>query len=91
MADYAAWTRADGLPVDPWLRVHVRMGGEIAGVAPRSMTINGTLDEWRGWTGLPFDRDGPVHVPGGLVPAICDTVHSTATYTEPNVWMRHRV
>ena len=89
MSDYAARTRADGLPADPWLRVHTRLGGTIAGVAPRSMTISGTLEEWREWTGLPFDRSGPVSVPGALVPVQCDAVHGTAVYTEPNVWVQH--
>jgi hypothetical protein len=41
MADYALATRADGLPADPWLRVHVRMGGSIVKVAPASMVIPG--------------------------------------------------
>jgi GNAT superfamily N-acetyltransferase len=45
MAGYAARTREDGLPTDPWLRVHVRAGGRIEKVAPRSMVIPGTLDE----------------------------------------------
>jgi hypothetical protein len=89
MSEYAARTRADGLPADPWLRVHARLGGTIVGVAPRSMTISGTLEEWREWTGLPFDSTGPVSVPGGLVPVQCDAVHGTAVYTEPNVWVRH--
>jgi GNAT superfamily N-acetyltransferase len=31
--EYAYDTRADGLPVDPWLRVHVRAGGTILNVA----------------------------------------------------------
>ena len=26
---YAGWTRPDGLPFDPWLRVHARLGGRI--------------------------------------------------------------
>jgi hypothetical protein len=89
MSEYAARTRADGLPADPWLRVHARLGGTIVGVAPRSMTISGTLEEWREWTGLPFDGTGPVWVPGGLLPVQCDAVHGTAVYTEPNVWVRH--
>ena len=55
-----ARTRDDGLPVDPWLRVHVRAGGRIDRVAPRSMVIPGTVEEWREWTGLPFDTTGPV-------------------------------
>lgn len=90
MADYAFRTRDDGLPVDPWLRVHVRAGGVIEKVAPRSMAIAGTLEEWRGWTGLPFDRTGPVEVPGALVPVHADVDHGTAVYVEPNVWVRHR-
>lgn len=89
LADYLAWTRPDGLPVDPWLRVHVRAGGQIVGIAPRSMTIAAPLDQWRAWTGLPFDVTGPVPVPDGLVPAHCDTVHDIGVYVEPNVWVHH--
>lgn len=91
MIQYAAQVREDGLPVDPWLRVHVRAGGRIERVAARSMTISGTLAEWRRWTGLPFDTSGPVHVPGALVPVHCDVVHGHAVYVEPNVWVRHRI
>ncbi|NYE37199.1 GNAT superfamily N-acetyltransferase [Nocardioides cavernae] len=89
MEAYAFRTRDDGLPVDPWLRVHVRAGGRIDRVARRSMCIPGTLEEWREWTGLPFDTTGPVVVPGALVPVLCDAEHGTATYVEPNVWVRH--
>lgn len=90
MSSYAFRTRDDGLPVDPWLRVHVRAGGVIDSVAPRSMVIPGTVEEWREWTGLPFDSTGPVEVPKALVPVWCDLEHGTATYVEPNVWVRHR-
>lgn len=89
MPAYAARVRDDGLPVDPWLRVHVRAGGRIARVAPRSMCIPGTLDEWREWTGLPFDATGPVVVPQALAPVHCDVEHGVATYVEPNVWVVH--
>lgn len=89
MSDYAFRTRDDGLPVDPWLRVHVRAGGRIDSVAPRSMCIPGTVAEWREWTGLPFDTTGPVEVPGALSPVWCDAQHGVATYVEPNVWVRH--
>src|SRR5689334_17015769 len=91
MAEYVTWTRDDGLPADPWLRVHVRAGGHVVGVAPQSMTITGTLDEWRGWTGLPFDVTGPVTAAGGLVPVMCDVIHNIGAYVEPNVWMRHPI
>jgi GNAT superfamily N-acetyltransferase len=91
LARYVGWTRPDGLPVDPWLRVHLRAGGRVVGLAPRSTTITGTLAEWRSWTGLPFDTAGPVRVPGALVPVHCDLRHGFGVYVEPNVWVHHRV
>ncbi len=90
-AEYVLQRRDDGLPTDPWLRVHVRAGGTIEGVAPASRTISGSLEDWRRWTGLPFDRDGDVEVPGALAPVHCDTTHDHAVYVEPNVWVRHRL
>ncbi|KDN87439.1 hypothetical protein [Kitasatospora cheerisanensis] len=90
MAEYVERRRPDGLPEDPWLRVHVRAGGEIVRVAPASMTVSGSLAEWRAWTGLPFDRDGAVEVPGALTPVHCDLAQDHAVYVEPNVWVRHR-
>jgi len=90
MSTYAFRVRGDGLPVDPWLRVHVRAGGRIDKVAPRSMVVPGTLEEWREWTGLPFDTTGPVLVPQALSPVHCDVEHGVATYIEPNVWVVHR-
>ena len=60
-------------------------------VAPTSMTIPGTLEQWREWTGLPFDASGPVHVPGALVPVMCAAEHDVAVYVEPNVWVHHHL
>ena len=87
--DYAALRRDDGLPVDPWLRVHVRAGGTIVGVAARAMTIAGSTAQWRDWTGLPFDETGPVVVPEALVPVYCDVAQDYAVYCEPCVWVHH--
>lgn len=89
MHEYAYRTREDGLPYDPWLRVHVRAGGVIDSVAPLSMTIGGSLAQWRAWTGLPFDTAGPVRVPGALSPVHCEPERGYAVYAEPNVWVRH--
>jgi hypothetical protein len=86
---YVRQVRDDGLPIDPWLRTHVRAGGRIVGVAPRSMTITGALAEWRAWTGLPFDTDGEVLVPQALTPVRCDLSADLAVYIEPNVWIHH--
>jgi hypothetical protein len=89
MAAYARLTRPDGLPVDPWLRTHVRAGGQVREVAPCSMTLAGTLAQWREWTGLPFDHTGPVQVAGTLAPVHCEVAHDLAVYVEPNVWVHH--
>lgn len=91
MADYVRRVRDDGLPTDPWLRLHVRAGGEVVGVCSRAMTISGTLAEWREWTGMPFDRTGDVVVEGALNPVHCSVEHDHAVYVEPGVWVRHRL
>jgi GNAT superfamily N-acetyltransferase len=88
---YAYERRPDGLPVDPWLRVHVRAGGQIVNVAHTSMVMVGTLSDWRKWTGLPFDESGPVEVPQALAPVHCDMDRNHAVYVEPNVWVWHRL
>lgn len=89
MADYARRTRDDGLPYDPWLRTHVQAGGEIIGIARTSWLVAGSLADWRSWTGLPFDRDGAMDVPGALAPVHCDLQAGQAVYVEPNIWVRH--
>jgi GNAT superfamily N-acetyltransferase len=91
MAEYVAATRDDGLPVDPWMRVHVRLGARVVKVCPVSMTVAGTLAQWRGWSGLPLDRSGDVEVPGALAPVHVDVEAGSAVYIEPNVWMHHRL
>ncbi|MFJ1974977.1 GNAT family N-acetyltransferase [Streptomyces sp. NPDC087903] len=87
--EYAHRVRPDGLPHDPWLRVHVRAGATVDSVAPASMTICGSLEQWRRWTGLPFDTEGDIEVPGALAPVRCEPARGYAVYVEPNVWMRH--
>jgi GNAT superfamily N-acetyltransferase len=91
IADYVARCRDDGLPFDPWLRVHVRMGGQFIKVAPRSMVIAGTLVEWTRWTGMQFAVSGDVIVPGALSPIHVSPDQDHAVYIEPNVWLHHRL
>jgi GNAT superfamily N-acetyltransferase len=87
MERYAAWVRDDGLPFDPWLRVHARLGADLLDVCPASMRIEGSVDEWEAWTGLVFPDDGDYLVPGALVPVRFRK--GRGVYVEPNVWMRH--
>ena len=49
MERYAEWSRPDGLMFDPWLRTHERVGGRLAGIAPKGV--------FRGTS--PSGSDGP--------------------------------
>jgi GNAT superfamily N-acetyltransferase len=86
---YARWTRDDGSPFDPWLRVHWRLGAEQLRVAPKATTITGTVAEWEEWTGMSFPESGAYVVPGALQPVSIDRERNTGSYEDPNVWMRH--
>jgi len=46
IAAYAAWRRADGLPFDPWMRVHARLGATVLRPEPQSMQINAPVADW---------------------------------------------
>jgi hypothetical protein len=88
---YVGWERDDGLPFDPWLRVHRRLGAEFLRVAPRSMVITGTISEWEEWTGMRFPESDAFVVPGALQPVVLELGRDLGSYEEPNVWMRHPV
>ncbi len=87
--DYAGWLRPDGLPFDPWLRVHARAGGRIVRGSPRSVTIQGTLAEWSEWTGLSFPVSGQYVVEGAMAPLTVDVAADHAIYYDANVWTVH--
>jgi GNAT superfamily N-acetyltransferase len=88
---YMRWQRDDGLPFDPWIRLHHRLGAEILAPAPHSMDIPGTVAEWQEWTGMEFPESGEYVVPGALVPVTIDRERDEGRYVEPNVWMLHRL
>jgi hypothetical protein len=90
MASYVSWRTADGALFDPWLRLHLRLGGVQVGVAFPSLTLRGTIAQWQDWTGLPLPAAGEYVIPGGLVPLTVDPRADLATYREPHVWFVHR-
>jgi len=89
MARYCQRLNAEGLPEDPWLRVHARVGGRILAPCERSMTLEGSLEQWREWTGLPLRTDGEHTAPGLLAPLSVDLAAGVGRYIEPNVWVAH--
>lgn len=87
---YIGWHRDDGLPFDRWIRVHVRVGGEILGPASAAMRVTGSVAEWEGWTGMALPESGSYVVPDALVPVEIDRERDVGEYLEPACWIRHR-
>ncbi|GAB1422631.1 transferase [Anaerolineales bacterium] len=91
MTEYLHWRRPDGLPFDPWLRAHERVGGQIIKEAPFSMTITGSVEEWESWAKMRFPFSGSYYVEGALNPVQIDISSGRGVYIEPNVWVLHRI
>ena len=87
--DYIKLADSAGLPQDPWMRVHARVGARIIKPCPTAMRITGTVAEWEKWTGMSFPQSGDYVVPGALVRVQIDRENDIGTYVEPNVWMWH--
>jgi hypothetical protein len=91
MDRYVRWENADGLPLDPWIRVHTRMGADILRVAPRTIVIEGSVADWERWTDMRFPDSGSYVVPGALQPVVIDRAKDEGRYEDPNVWMQHPI
>lgn len=91
MERYAQWKREDGLPYDPWIRVHWRLGGKILKVMPRASIVQGTVQQWEEWTGMYFPESGIYVTPETIAPVTIDVEKNEGIYIEPNVWMEHEL
>lgn len=89
--DYITWNLDDGLPLDAWLRVHVKQGARIIKVCHRSKIIRGTCAEWEAWTGMKFPQSGNYIIAGALKPIQVDVENNVGEYIEPNVWIVHEI
>ncbi len=87
---FAAWTRGDGSPLDPWVRTHWRLGARIIATAPRSQVMTGTVAEWESWTGLVFPDSGDYVIPDGLSTLHIDFDADLGKYVEPSIWVQHQ-
>jgi hypothetical protein len=86
---YALWTRPDGSPFDPWVRVHTLLGARIGPVIPSSLHITGTVQEWESWTQMRFPETGDYVFPAGLATVHIDRERDLGEYWEPNIWIIH--
>lgn len=87
--EYMSWQTPEGLPFDPWLRVHVRAGGRMLHPCPAAMRVEGSRDDWSYWTDMPFPGDGEYVIPFGLVPL--PMAGDRGVYVEPGVWVLHEL
>jgi GNAT superfamily N-acetyltransferase len=88
---YINWKRDDGLPFDPWLRVHARFGGKIIKPCHEAMRIPGRIQEWEKWTGMTFPESGEYVVNGALNPIVISLEEDLGVYIEPNIWVLHEI
>ena len=91
ISEYIGWKGEDGLPFDPWMRVHVKLGARIIKPCHRSMYITGSIADWEQWTGMKFPKTGVYNVEGALTPVRIDQEKDTGEYIEPNVWIVHEI
>lgn len=86
---YALWTRDDGLPFDPWIRLHARLGGRLVRASPESMTLRGSVADWESWTGMSIPDSGSYIIPVATQPLVIDRDRDEGVYHDENVWMVH--
>ena len=89
MASFITWKNAEGLPFDPWLRVHARLGATIIKPCNRSQPLAGTVAQWEDWLDLPLPATGDYVGPGLLAPLHVNREADEGVCWEPNVWMEH--
>lgn len=89
--EYITWQRKDGLPFDPWLRVHVKCGGKIIKSCHKAMYISGTIKNWEAWTGITFSQSGQYIIAGALNSIHINIEANIGEYIEPNVWLVHEI
>lgn len=87
---YMHWTNRDGQPFDPWIRVHLRLGGWIVAPVPHSLRITGSVADWESWTEMEYPESGEYVFPHGLATLRVDREADLGSYWEPNVWIAHR-
>jgi hypothetical protein len=87
--EYADWVRSDGLPFDPWMRVHARLGAVVVRGEPESLEIDSPVIDWERWIGMELPADGEYVFPQGLAPLT--VAGDRGIYFEPNVWMLHEI
>jgi GNAT superfamily N-acetyltransferase len=86
---YARWTRDDGQPLDPWIRLHLRLGARLVRGSPESMQMRGTVAEWESWAGMTFPESGEYVIPRATSTLTIDREADLGVSNDANVWVVH--
>lgn len=86
MEEYMTWKK-DGRIFDPWIRTHLNAGARIIKVCHRAMVVEGSIQEWEGWTECHFENSGNYAIEGGLSLVEIDLSNDKGLYQEPNIWI----
>ena len=86
---YIAWRREDGELLDPWMRLHERLGARVATALPLHAPHRHDRRLAGGGPAWPSPESGDYVFPHGLTPVTIDCDADVGTYYEPNVWMVH--
>ena len=71
---YASWKRDDGLPFDPWLRVHARLGAELLEICPGRCGSKGAATTGRHGPGSSFPTTATTSSPVRSCPCASQAV-----------------
>ena len=88
--EYCAMTQEDGKLFDPWLSVHVSMGGRILKYESQSQKVVAPINKWSEW------MDKKILEAQGLYnkclsPIIFDHQNNIGIYFDPCVWVEHSI
>jgi hypothetical protein len=86
---YVRWRRDDGEPIDPWWRIHRRLGAKLERPAPESLRVAASVADWERWTELALPESGPYVFRRGMAPLMVDREEGVAVHFEPHHWISH--
>jgi hypothetical protein len=79
----------DGLPFEPWLRLHARLGAQVISLAREAQTMTGTVNVWEERTGISMPVSGDYIIPHWMSVLRIDRAADLGTYVEPKIWIQH--
>ena len=91
MENYIEWKREDGSHFDPWLRVHLGVGGEIKKVSKSAMIITRSVSEWKKIMNKDIQSSGQYLMDGAHCPIEIDMAKDIGVYEEDGVWVLHKL